>query len=96
MAEVVSLSGAPVDARSGNVVVPEIVEKLSELLEQAKLGDIRAIGVAIVRPGYTTSTMYSAGPADPCSHELMAAITYLQHRYAGHKVDTAEAADASA
>lgn len=96
MATVVSLTGAPVEAHDGNVVSAEVVEKLEELLADAKRGDIRAIGVAIVRPGYNTSTMYAVDPAEPCSHELMAAISYLQHRYAAHKVESAEPADTSA
>lgn len=92
MANVVSLSGKPVEAQDGKVVVPEIVARLEGLLEQAKRGDIRAMAIALVRPGYTTSTLFECGD-EPLSHELMAAITYLQHRYAAHKVETSDAAD---
>lgn len=92
MADVVSLAGKPVEATNGNVVVAEVVERLEELLAQARAGEVRAFGIAIVRPDHHTSTMFAIGPAEMVSHQLMAAVTYLQHRYAAHRVGSAEEA----
>lgn len=62
---------------------PEIIAFCEDLVERAKRGDIRAIAVAMVKPGRLTADGWrrTYQGAD-CCHELMAAITYLQHRFA--------------
>lgn len=89
MAQIIGLNGAPVVVEHGQIPVAAIVQRLEELTAQAKRGDILAMAVALVRPGYTTSTMYETGDA-PCSHQLMAAIAYLHHRYAERRVEQSE------
>ena len=89
---VVGLNGAPVEVVNGRVPSDKIVTRMRTLLEQAQKGEITAIAVALVRPGGTTSTMFEVGN-EPISHELMACITYLQHRYASHKLETSEDAE---
>jgi hypothetical protein len=86
MADVLDLSGKRVEVPHGLLPVADIVEKLERLLAQAKRGDIRALGIVAVRAGCTVSTQFSLGP-DANNHELMAGITYLQHRYAVNVCD---------
>ncbi len=85
MADVVGLDGKPKTIEHGLAPVPSVIERLEGLLLEARRGDIRAMAVALVRVGNTTSTLFEVGD-EPVSNELMAGICYLQHRYASHKV----------
>jgi hypothetical protein len=68
-----------------------IIAFCEDLVRRAKTGTIRAIAVAMVQPGRITSDGWrrSDHGAD-CCHELTAAITYLQLRYAGQVNATAD------
>lgn len=59
-------------------VVPEIVDFLSELLAEAKRGEITALAVAKVDGGGIPQTAWHGGVAD--RNLLVASATYLQHR----------------
>lgn len=56
-AKVVSLNGAPIP----NTADPEIVEALEQLLEQARRGEITAIGYVVVRPAATMTGWIAEG-----------------------------------
>lgn len=86
MSEVIGLDRKPVEVCGALPPAADIVTRCRELLAQAERGEIRAMAVAIVRPNHETTTMYEVPQAEPIAHELMAAITYLMHRYAGHKL----------
>lgn len=77
------------DAKAAVDAQPDakIVAFCEDLVTRAKAGQIRAIAVAMVKPGRLTLDGWrrSEHGAD-CCHELMAAITYLQLRY-GHQVN---------
>ena len=63
---------------------PAVVAFCEDLVALAKAGQIRAIAVAMVKPGRLTADGWRrAEHGADCAHELMAAITYLQLRYGG-------------
>lgn len=88
MSNVLSLSGRPVtvEADSARVPVPEVVDLLCKLLVEAQRGEIRALACALVRFDHETGTMFEVPTNEPIGHEMMAAISYLQHRYAAAKL----------
>lgn len=91
---VVSLPGhGPLATPSGFEPVPSIIEALERALEQARRGEIRGIGLAIVRCNAVTGTAYAADPDEAVSHYLTAATAYLHQRYVLHKLDTSEPAE---
>lgn len=60
-----------------------VIAFIERLLEKAKLGEIQAIAVATVGPNNTTADGWEQGlQGAPNSHNLMAAISYLQNRLA--------------
>lgn len=63
------------------VVADEIVEMLTDYLEQAKRGEVVGIALAGVRPSGRTFTGW-LGSARGYRNELMSASTVLQHRMA--------------
>lgn len=90
MAEIVDLSGKPVDIEPGErPPAPGVVARLQELVERAKRGHIRAFAIALVHDDQRTGTMYEISETEPYGHQLMAAICYLQYRYAAHKNERA-------
>lgn len=83
MAEIIGLDRKRV-APGPEEPVPDVVDQLCDLLIRAQKGEIRAIGFAIVQRDNVVSTAYATG-SDATDHELMAAITYLQFRFAAKK-----------
>ena len=75
-----------VDAKSAIDEQPDsgIIEFCEDLVTRAKAGQIRAIAVALVKPGRAPADGWKrAEHSADCAHELMASITYLQLRYGG-------------
>lgn len=68
-----------------------VIAFCEDLVVRAKAGTIRSIAVAMVQPGRLTADGWrrAENGADSC-HELMAAITYLQARYAARINATAD------
>jgi hypothetical protein len=70
---------------------PLIIEFCEDLVSRAKAGQIRGIAVAMVKPGRLTADGWCRSEqGGDCCHELTAAITYLQLRYANQVNMTAE------
>jgi hypothetical protein len=68
-----------------------VIAFCEDLVVRAKSGEIRAIAVAIVKPGRLTADGWRrAEHGADCCHELTAAITYLQLRYANKINERAE------
>lgn len=55
----------------------EVVELLEGLLKEAKEGQIKQLGVAVVRDVDISTTVYCGSPK---SHSLVAAVQRLAHR----------------
>lgn len=69
-----------------------IIQFCEYLTARARAGEIRAIAIAIVEPGRVTADAWRRAAFGPdTSHELMAAITYLQLRYGQEVNESAEA-----
>ena len=69
--------------RSGTVIgtnfpVPEVVEALEHYLEQAKRGEISAVGIALVRPNRAVAVNWVEGNAP--ANLMVAAASILNHR----------------
>jgi hypothetical protein len=72
-----------------------IIEFCEDLVARARAGQIRAIAVAMVKPGRVTLDGWRrADRGADCCHELMAAITYLQLRY-GAQINANDERDSS-
>lgn len=84
-ADIVDLTGKPITIGHNLPPNQEVVDKLESLLERAKTGEIRAIAIAAVHPGHKVGTTFATGN-ELVSHDLMAAVSYLFHRYAQHKI----------
>jgi hypothetical protein len=70
---------------------PAIIEFCEDLVARAKSGQIRAIAVAMVKPGRLTADGWRRSDYGPeIAHELMASITYLQLRYGSQINATSE------
>lgn len=88
MTEVVSLRGTPLP----NTANPDVIEGLEMLLEEAKRGEIVALGYAVVRPA-SQSTGWRGGE-DVNKFLLHSAAALLTHRLVelidsiGHDVTT--------
>ena len=68
-----------------------IIAFCEDLVVRAKVGNIRAIAVAMVQPGRVTADGWRrADHGADCCHELMAAIGYLQLRYGNQINATAD------
>lgn len=68
-----------------------VIAFCEDILERARSGSIQAIAVAMVQPGRVTADAWRrAVNGSDCAHELMAAITYLQVRYAAGANDRSE------
>lgn len=86
MSTVVALPGkGPINPTAGLGPVDGLVKALEGYLEQAKRGEIRAMGFAIVKDNGECGTAWEQHPDEGISHQLMAAMTYLQNRYANHR-----------
>jgi hypothetical protein len=83
MSEVVHIKGAPI--KQLGQPSPEVIAVLEKHLEEAKAGRIRAVGIAVVNADDTTGTEWVFDPEEVVCHQLMAAMTYLQNRYACHR-----------
>ena len=70
--------------QSPNEPVPEIVDRLCELLVAAQKGEIRGLAVACVMSNGEIVGQWanSKNESEKSCHLLMAALTYLQHEYA--------------
>jgi predicted NBD/HSP70 family sugar kinase len=62
----------------------EIVEKLEELLERAKRGEIEGVGIAIVMPGDVQATWWRGRKWS----DIAAAVGCLSHRIFGRDEDS--------
>ncbi len=91
MAKVVSMPGCgPLKPTASLGPVPNVVEKLEGLLAEAKHGEVRAIGFAIVRTGNEVGTSFAIDPDEAVSHLLVAATAYLHAYYVAHKMTQSE------
>lgn len=82
MEKVVSLKIAP-EARNNNPD-PRLIEIAEDLLERARSGSLRAIGVAVVNSDETIGTLFHG--VDGTSLSLISAASILNHR----ALDTAD------
>lgn len=81
-AEVVVLPGVDRPSQTSlDQPVPELIEMLESFLTSARRGELRACAVAAVRSGNVCSEGWKIGRGGYV-HTLMAAISYLQQRYA--------------
>lgn len=76
MEKVVSLKVAP-EARN-SLPDQRLIEIAEDLLERAKSGSLRAIGVAVVNSDETIGTLFHG--VDGTSLSLIAAVSVLKHR----------------
>lgn len=91
MADVVSMPGCgPLTPRDGMPPVANVVEMLEKALQEARSGDIRAAGLALVRTNGVTATAYAYDHNEATSHFLVAATAYLHHRYISEKMESSE------
>ncbi len=91
MADILAMPGCgPLEPTAALGPVDGVVEKLEELLAEAKRGEVRAIGFAVVRTGNVAGTGFAIDPDEGASHILTAATAYLHARYVAHKLAQSE------
>lgn len=91
MADVTRIDRRPFDptvAEPQAAAVPEVIEVLEDALAEARAGRVTAVALAIVRPEGGTCDQW--GMQSGRVHELMASITYLQHRYTADVLSESE------
>ena len=93
MAEIHALPGhGPIAEKIGKPPVEKIVERLEELLAQARSGEIRAFAYAYVDQRNAVFDSWVTGPDEPTGHQLIAGVLYLQHEITSEKLSVASVA----
>lgn len=89
---VVSLPGlGPVGSLAGSPAVSAVVDALERALAEARAGNIRAVGLALVKTNGDISTEFAS--SDGNSHFLTAAIAYLHQRHINLKLGMSESVE---
>lgn len=85
-ATIVNLPGSgPIAAAPDAAAVPSVVDRLEQLLADAKAGRMRALAYAFVDRRGNAFTAWISGEGEPTGHALIAAVSYLHHEILDEK-----------